>query len=92
MSIYATAGEDYTATPRQLTFGPNNYGSLCITFKAATDLVSEDSETLTLKITTTDQSLDLNPDTATITILDNTSRPWRDCMDDSEGMACVLAI
>ena len=70
-AIY-TAGEDYTALSQQFTFGPNTSASLCFTVYAATDLIYDDSETLTLKITSSDQSLDLNPGTATVTILDNT--------------------
>ena len=71
----ATAGEDYTAISQQFTFGPNTSTSFCVSVDAVTDDEYEDSETLSLTFTSADQSVNLHPDTATVTIQDDTSKP-----------------
>ena len=71
----ATAGEDYTAISQQFTFGPNTSTSFCVSVDAATDDLYDDKETLSLTFTSADQSVELNPNTATVTIQDDTSKP-----------------
>jgi len=75
--VLITAGEDYTAISHQFTFGSNasSHAALpCVTVDAAPDSVSEDDEIFTLTIHATDQNLDLIPNTAIVTIKDNTSK------------------
>jgi len=76
--IFITAGEDYTAISQQFTFGSNassHAAPPCVTVDAAPDSVSEDDEMFTLTIHTTDQNLDLIPNTTIVSIKDNIGKP-----------------
>ena len=69
MHLISPAGGDYTPLTTDLTFG-NATVTKMVTLFILDDLFVEDSEFFNVTLTTTDPSVTLEPDAATVTIED----------------------
>ena len=66
-------GTDYTSLSMDLTFN-NVTSSQIVTVTASTDTVIETMETFTLSLTENEDTVDVMPQSATVTIIDQTSK------------------
>ena len=74
ISFSLTVGDiDYTSVSVGLTFN-SGITSQVVTVATSTDMVIETMETFTLTLTETDDAVDVMPQTATVIIIDQTSK------------------
>ena len=66
-------GSDYTSLSTDLTFNSVTTSRMA-TVATSTDTVIEDEETFTLALTENDDAVDVMPQSATVTITDQTSK------------------
>ena len=74
MSLYLSVGvNDYTSVSVDVTFSSGSI-SHTVTVMAEDDIVIENDETFTLSLTSDDDAVDVTPQSATVTITDQTSK------------------
>ena len=62
---------DYSLIPENTTFSPGMTGPQCQSISITDDSILENDEVFVVALTTTDQNVILNPNTTSVTILDN---------------------
>ena len=62
---------DYSLVPENTTFSPGMTGPQCQSISITDDSILENDEVFVVALTTTDQNVILNPNTTSVTILDN---------------------
>ena len=67
---YILDPEDYTSITERITFSPTSAPIVCINVSIANDVISEGPQQFGAVLTTTDSSVALNPELATIEIND----------------------
>ena len=73
-ATHAVGGSDFTADPTtMLTFYSGNTNRT-VSVMAEDDSVIENNETFTLSLTSNDDAVDMTPQSATVTIIDQTSK------------------
>ena len=73
LSHYSGSGGDYTSLSADLTFNSVTTSRM-VTVATSTDTVIETIETFTLSLTENDAAVDVMPQSATVTITDQTSK------------------
>ena len=74
MSLYLSVGDnDYTSVSMDVTFSSGST-SRTVTVMAEDDIVIENDETFTFSLTFDDDAVDVTPQSATVTITDQTSK------------------
>ena len=70
-SPYISHSLDYKLIPENITFSPGMAGPQCQSISITDDSILENDEVFVVALTTTDQNVILNPNTTSVTILDD---------------------